>query len=115
MEEDMLKLEKKRDSFRVMFKDECILEHSSHRPFVFVGRGNETIESYRGNYQIEDRLESRIPLTKAQLLENGCVFSSHGISVTVAFHVVDQRLTMKFSCNRSNVNRFWIRMKAEAN
>lgn len=111
----MLKLEKKKDSFRVMFKGECVLEHSSHHPFVFVGTGNETIESYRGNYQIEDRLESRIPLIRSQLIENGCVFSSHGISVTVSFLIVNQRLTMKFSCNRPNFNRFWIRMKAEAN
>ncbi|MDO9593214.1 MAG: glycoside hydrolase family 31 protein, partial [Erysipelotrichaceae bacterium] len=48
-------------------------------------------------------------------LENGCVFSSHGISVTVTFLVVNNRLNMNFSCNRANVNRFWIRMKAEAN
>jgi sulfoquinovosidase len=68
MEEVMLKLEKKKDSLRVMFKGECVLEHSSHHPFVFVGVGNETIESYRGNYKIEDRLQSRIPLIRAQLI-----------------------------------------------
>jgi sulfoquinovosidase len=115
MEEDMLKLERNNEYFRVMFKGECVLEHSRVSPAVFVGQGNETIESYRGNYQIEDRLESRIPLRDIEVNENACVFSSHGISVIVDFRMVDQRLTMKFSCDQPEVNRFWIRIKADKN
>lgn len=39
-----------------------LLQHSSERPALFLGRGSETIESCHGNFDIRDRVSQRIAL-----------------------------------------------------
>lgn len=41
-----------------------LLSHSSEAPMLFIGRGEPSIDMYRGNFKIEDYVESRIPLRR---------------------------------------------------
>ena len=42
--------------------DALLLRHSAEQPALFLGRGDETIRMFRGNFDIRDRVSERFPL-----------------------------------------------------
>lgn len=108
----MLTFKEIQDGINIYFKDECIIHHTLTMPSFFVGYGNETFDSYRGNYKIEDHVISRIPLAKYSVEENRCTFFSHDVSITVEFSIDSDRCVMRFSTDQANINRFWMRLHA---
>ena len=55
------------DGFDVLVGDTLVLRHRSDTPCLFVGRGEERMEMYRGNFDIEDYVVERTPLTHADV------------------------------------------------
>lgn len=97
----------------VSFKGHIVLHHTRHQPSFFVGYGEEKIESYRGNYKIEDYVSARIPLHDVQVNDHHCIFSGCGLELHVRFEIVEDRCVMYFSSPQP-ITRFWMRLHAEA-
>ncbi|MCB8838798.1 alpha-glucosidase [Aurantimonas sp. VKM B-3413] len=98
-----------------------ILSHRSDAPFLFVGRGEERMEMYRGNFDIEDYVTARIPLTHAEVAEIGegwrIAFAAGPgqkplLSLTVTGDARGGQLAV--AAHDPSLNRFWLRIVAEA-
>ena len=59
-----MQLIEKKDGFEVWQGNRILLTQSPQNPCFYVGRGEETVEMYRGNFQMEDYLTERIPLRR---------------------------------------------------
>jgi alpha-glucosidase len=95
----------------VLFKGEKVLEHSLKKPVFYLGYGMESIESYRGNFKIEDYIEQRIGLADFTRKGNTIRFTHHEVFLEVAFAQVEGRLEMRFTSSQG-YNRFWMRVFA---
>ena len=58
----MLNIDFDKDSFRLRYNGIVLVEHDASRPWICLGSGNPSIDFYRGNFFIEDRVEKYIPL-----------------------------------------------------
>jgi alpha-glucosidase len=110
----MLKIIRQNDQLNILFKDEIIIHHTSQEPSFYVGQGLESIDSYRGNFEIDDYIKTRIPLSNVDVEDQTLVFSHQEIKLTLKLSVEDDRLIGQFNLNQP-MNRFWFRLFAENN
>lgn len=95
----------------ILYKNQIIFKHTKEKPAFFLGSGLENIQSYRGNYKIEDYIESRIPLTKFKVDNHNITFSNQDIELKLECIESDDRLLINFTTNQP-LNRFWMRIYA---
>lgn len=95
----------------VSYQDQILLKHSISSPAIYLGQGTETIESYRGNFKIDDYIASRIGLESFEVIDQTIIFSHHDLKIKLCFDVIDDRLHIKLTSS-NEVNRFWIRIPA---
>jgi len=107
----MISFKQNRDTLQILFNNEIIFDHHRDQPVFFLGLGKESIDSYRGNYQIEDYIEQRIPLENYRVDHNEVSFFHYDLVLRLRFQIIDQRLTIYFDSNRP-MNRFWMRLYA---
>ncbi len=112
-----MKLIREHKGFTLMYKDEILLVHSKENPLLFIGEGSTQFDMYRGNFQIEKTLFSRIPLTEFKIDENSeriCIlFSNCSKSLQLIFSEEDGRLVVQLHTANREINRLWIRLYAE--
>lgn len=87
--------------------------HSKEFPILFLGRGNETVEMYRGNFKIQDYVVERVPITISgiDLSKNSCIVKTQqGILLKLDWS--DSVVTIEFEYKGKEYNRFWIRIPA---
>ena len=91
-----------------------LLRHSAEAPAFYVGRGEADVEMYRGNFRIEDYVESRIPLRefRAEETETGLSLCFPGL-LRVELSADGDTLELRFSALDKSINRFWLRLEAE--
>jgi sulfoquinovosidase len=106
--------------FEVRLEGRLLLSHSTANPFMFVGTGKESIEMYRGNFQIDDYVDERSPLRYANVVEepNGYRvkfrrFLGEQEILSLHFSMNDEGLRITFDMKDKLVNRFWIRISAD--
>jgi alpha-glucosidase len=107
----MLKIIQDANQITVSFKDEIVLIHREQEPAFYVGKGKESIESYRGNFNIDDYISERIPLRHAVCHEQTILFSNQDIELKLTLSVQQGRLEGLFDLNQP-MNRFWFRIHA---
>ncbi|MDT4761242.1 alpha-glucosidase [Sphaerochaeta sp. PS] len=98
-----------------------IIEHTPSSPCIYLYRGTEKIDMYRGNYFIEDDLQDKVGLKGYELsqsLKEGRVhytirFYQDDISMTCSLLERDGRLEMLFSAIPSPYNRLELFITAE--
>lgn len=95
----------------ITYKDEIIFKHQYRHPAFYLGTGNEEIESYRGNFKIEDYIEQRIGLRKYKRNGNVIKFYNEDIELNVKFQEVDGRAKIELLASEG-YNRFWMRVHA---
>ncbi len=95
----------------VHYHHTLLFKHTYESPSFYLGEGKETIESYRGNFEIEDYIMERIPLREVRRSENTLTFSSGNLSLEVRFEELNGRLIGHFH-TASTKNRFWMRLNA---
>ncbi len=102
-----------KDCLSVIYNNQIIFKHSNNQPAFYLGIGNDTIESYRGNYQIKDDIQVKIPLTEYTL--NDDEISFHSGDFILRLHIKEQanRLHIRFE-SINQVNRVWLRFHALA-
>ncbi|WP_216350612.1 alpha-glucosidase [Paraburkholderia fungorum] len=98
-----------------------LFEHSPQAPAVFVGRGVETVEMYRGNFDISDYVEERVALRDARLTQN----ADGSARIELARHAdtpAELVITAQRTANGvhlalsgdASLNRLWWRVPAQA-
>ncbi|MBM7558719.1 alpha-glucosidase [Marinitoga aeolica] len=101
----------KDNGFEIIIGKNKLLSHSKENPSIFLGYGKEKIDMYRGNFDINDYLESRIPLRNFNIAGNIISFYEDGKTI-LKMEIKDNEITFE---NYSNYNRFWIRLNATKN
>ncbi len=116
----MLNLIEKEDEFIIQLNGKTLIEHSVNSPFVFIGRGEAEYKMYRGNFDIENYLESRIPLKyfeiekkKEDYLIKLKKCSEEKFSLELRAGLSGNKLKVEFIKNNINANRFWLRINAK--
>ncbi|APH06898.1 alpha-glucosidase [Bacillus weihaiensis] len=110
------------DGFEVLWNDQPILKHSSATPLIYVGYGEETIDMYRGNFDIRDYVIERTPLRYVEVEDNdGQITLSFKKSkeeetlLKFSLSMTDNELKLTTDFASDSINRFWLRVHADQN
>lgn len=105
-------IETKQQELIVYFNNNIVFKHDYENPILFLGYGEETIDSYRGNYTISDKINRKLGLESYRLEKNSIVFFHNDIEVKLTFTEEAGRLKIQLVTSEG-YNRFWIRIYAE--
>lgn len=101
--------------FELKYGDRTILKCSAAKPLIYVGRGKETVDMYRGNYKIEDYVVERYPLVPTEVSETpDGVELVFGESLKLKVSVQGDCAVLDFEKTDPRINRFWFRAAADA-
>lgn len=105
-----------KDGFKLLYQDQCIINHTVDNPSIYIGYGNETIDMYRGNFDIRDYIIERYPLRNVSLHQNNNEYSlSFDNKLKADIILEDDKFMINFQKTDVNINRFWIRIEADEN
>lgn len=109
-----MELIKSTNSFQLRNGEYTLLEAGPDKPMIFVGRGQESVDMYRGNFKIEDYVSERIPLYPVEIREEA------DTTVVNFDNQIEGRITLKddvfemhFAALAQDINRFWLRVQAD--
>lgn len=115
-----MKIIEKNSSFKIEYNSRILIEHSQQSPFAFAGSGEAEYKMYRGNFDIEDYLESRVPLKYFEIEEKEdysllTLKSSRegGLSLKIKAGLDHGRLKLEFLESSAGINRLWFRLAAD--
>ncbi|TVP85490.1 MAG: alpha-glucosidase [Acholeplasmataceae bacterium] len=108
----MIQFRNTEEGLEVLYKQHVVFNHTRMRPSFFVGSGHATIKTYRGNYNIRDHVDSRIPLEHVDIDGNTLLFHKDRHQLKVTFCDEYDRLTVHFEADQP-YERFWMRLHAE--
>ena len=103
-------------SLELTLNGKLLLRHSGGHPALFLGRGREDIRMYRGNFEIRDRVEERIPLRLTGVEGETLRFTHPDLDgdYCLTLEERDGRLQVTGACEDARWNRLWLRLYAEA-
>ncbi|MGG4130501.1 alpha-glucosidase [Paenibacillus illinoisensis] len=106
--------------FEVHFNGVLLLQHTIEQPAFYVGYGEESIDMYRGNFNIKDYVSERVALRHTQVQEqNGeyrIDFRGHEQGervLSLQVKVENDRLKLEYTKHDTKTNRFWVRIAAD--
>lgn len=103
----------------IFLDGKAVLRHLPDEPFARAGRGEGRFRMYRGNFQIEDRLDELVALRDCEILESGpegalLRFSRGGLyPLETRCAIEEGRLVLRFSAADSGANRWRLSLAAE--
>jgi alpha-glucosidase len=110
-------LETDSDGVSLVLDGRLIFRHTEKNPFVFAGRGEATIEMYRGNFDISDYVTDRSPLAYLDVEGKELRFRrdpAGPVWLTLELLTIDPtRATLKVRHAAETINRLWFRLAAE--
>jgi len=116
----MLNIDFRDGSFSLRYRDIVLIEHSPAQPWMSIGRGNPSIDFYRGNFFIEDHSEEFFPLHLCGHSESGegdweLRFGDAEKKTEISCRVFERggRLTITFPPLPAPYNRFALRLRGE--
>ena len=105
------------DGFELMLDGRTLLRHHPDAPCVSAGHGDPLIGMYRGNFDIEDRVDERLKLRHAVVV--GSCITFHAWQDTPA--VLEMRVAgtaanmqLHFTALQHGINRVWLRLQANS-
>ena len=102
------------DRFVLEEDGRVILESTPEEPMIFAGRGTESVDMYRGNFRIEDYVTERRALpVRAEMLPDGTAKLDFGGEIEAEVKTDGSLCEMTFTGRNPEINRFWIRVRAE--
>ncbi len=93
-----------------------LLRHCALEPWLFVGRGRERMEMYRGNFAIEDHVVERVPLPHLTRQGTRLEFRRHPadtLQLAVEVETAPDRATLRFVDADPRINRVWLRLPTQ--
>lgn len=107
---EFIKLE---NGFQIKSKGGVLLSHTPQHPMIYVGYGQETVEMYRGNFDIEDYVVERYPLKNCEIEETDQGFRIVFDQILVGdFQIKEDCVSIFFENSAEKINRFWFRISA---
>ncbi len=104
--------EKTADGFDLSINGTLVLRHSTDAPAFFAGRGEERIDMYRGNFDIEDYVVERVALSHAEV-DGETVRLSAAAGQPARLLLRLQNNTVHLEALDPSINRLWLRFAAE--
>ncbi|WP_355660875.1 alpha-glucosidase [Halomonas salifodinae] len=108
------------DRLSLRLGGDALLDHAPGAPAFFVGRGRERMEMYRGNFEIEDYLESREALghlmvseTEAGLRLELRRHATDEVQLAMRLVVLEDGVRLETLAVAEGINRFWLRLAAQ--
>lgn len=104
------------NGFDLVLDGRLLLRHRSDAPCLFVGQGDARMDMYRGNFDIEDYVIERTPLTHASVSGSDIAFSAGpGQPVRLLLQVMgdERNASVAFHSKDRSINRIWLRVPAE--
>ena len=104
------------DGFDLLVGDRLVLRHRSDAPCLFVGRGEERMEMYRGNFDIEDYVVERTPLSHAVVSGDTvalCAAPGQPARMRLSVSMRGETAVVAFVSEDPSINRVWLRIAAE--
>ena len=110
----MFEFKNENGQIRLLLGGRSLLSESRNHPMLFVGRGEEQVDMYRGNFRIEDYVCERRPLcaTSVETSADGARIC-YGDELLLQLHVQDSCVTLSFTQKNPEINRLWLRVDAE--
>ena len=105
------------DGFDLCINGSVLMTHRRDAACCFIGQGVERMDMYRGNFDIEDRLQSREPLREVQIDGNILSFSRFiGDVPQLVLELVQtpHHLKLETRSHHPDINRIWWRIAAQA-
>lgn len=99
--------------FTLTLEGREILRHTHAAPALFVGRGEERMDMYRGNFDIEDYVVERVALAHVEIDGNDISFSAAAGQPVRFVLTIDGNHLITHTPDAS-INRVWFRLVAEA-
>ncbi len=100
------------NGFELTINDTPVLRHTTESPSIFVGKGQERMDMYRGNFDIEDYVVERVALRHAAVDGDNIVLSAdEGRPPKLRLHIAQD--TVRIETLDPSINRFWLRTVAE--
>jgi len=104
--------QKTADGFELAINATTVLRHSVDAPCVFVGKGEERMDMYRGNFDIEDYVVERVALTHVEFEGDRIALSTaRGQPPRLRLSIVGDSVGIE--ALDPSINRFWLRVVAE--
>lgn len=103
-----------KDGFSVTHKEQLILKHTAKDPMIYIGYGEETVDMYRGNFDIQDYVIERIALRRPEMIEEESVIRIiFKEQLELQLQVEEERAEIRFIKRNPAINRLWIRIAAD--
>lgn len=100
------------DGFELTINGTPVFRHTTECPSIFVGKGQERMDMYRGNFDIEDYVVERVALRHAAVDGDNIVLSAdEGQPPKLRLHIAQD--TVRIETLDLSINRFWLRTVAE--
>ena len=107
-----MKLEQTQTGFTLSSNGRVLLEHSDASPAIFAGYGQERMDMYRGNFEIEDYVIERRPLSHAEIDGDRISLSDvAGQPPRLILSIAEDAI--RFDATDPKLNRLWVRIKAD--
>jgi len=101
-------IEKRETGFALILNGCEIIHHTCENPAFFIGRGEESIKMYRGNFDVQDYVIERVALTHTILRGQEIHLSTHpDHPAQLILKKEGNHLT--FEATDPAINRLWIR------
>ncbi|MEL4201965.1 alpha-glucosidase [Plesiomonas shigelloides] len=114
-----MKIDFSSQTLNISHNGDILFSHQPGLPAFFLGKGMEKMEIYRGNFDIEDYVESRVALTHVRSAGDHvftfapCANTAALLQMTVVISADDEDVSLQFSLLEGDYNRFWMRLLAE--
>ena len=114
-------IEHRAGGFDLSIDGKILIAHRPDAPCIFVGRGTERMAMFRGNFDVEDYVEARIPLCNATAsqAESGWridLAAAPDLAPALTLAIGDDgrgKGSISFTSGDPGLNRFWLRLCAE--
>ncbi len=114
-----MKLNQLQNGIELIENSKTLFVHTAEQPALFVGIGQDKMEIYRGNFDIEDYVIERVALKCTKVIDDQTIeFSVHHdepaiLVMKLTDNGADGKLS--FECKDEQYNRFWIRLPSSKN
>ena len=101
------------NGFSLIENDKVVFSHTIDNPAIFIGKGKEKMDIYRGNFDIEDYVIERYPLKNAKVDGNKVLLSAYNDVAEIELNVEtkDNYAKVNIKATNDDVNRIWIRIQ----
>ncbi|MBK2357338.1 alpha-glucosidase [Francisella hispaniensis] len=112
----MLKVNNNNNELEIVYDNITLIKHSTEKPAFFIGKGQDSMEMYRGNFNISDYISERLPLeTICEDNNTFQLFYNSKPVLKMSLDDSDNQLKISFKAIDNKFNRFWIRINANSN